>query len=295
MVVKNAGRRLDRFVADNIPEFSRTYLQKLIEDGHITVNRQPVKPGLRLATGDKVEITIPAPETSTLSPEAIPLQIVYEDNDILVINKPPGMTTHPSPGQTKHTLVNAILSHYPHLADLGDTLRPGIVHRLDKDTSGLIIIAKNTKAQLNLISQFKERTVQKTYLALVQGHLTPEEGVIEANIGRHPGDRKRMAVVASGNPARSAYKVLRYIRNYTYLEVKPETGRTHQIRVHLSAIGFPIIGDSTYGVKSPFLKRQFLHAHKISFRLPATGETIEFHSELPEDLKHALSAVGDSR
>jgi len=263
-------------------------LQKLIEDGRITVNGRCAKSGLKLEAGDKVEIMIPPPTTGTLLPEPIPLRIVYEDNDLLVVDKPPGLTTHPSPGRTEHTLINAILAYYPRLAELGDTLRPGIVHRLDKDTSGLIIIAKNSRAQLDLINQFRERTIKKVYLALVKGHLTPEQGIIEAPVGRHSGDRTKMAVVNSGRPARSEYKVVKYIDGYSLLEVRPETGRTHQIRVHLSAIGFPVVGDAAYGEKSPHLKRQFLHAHRLQFKLPATGETVEFKSELPEDLKQAL-------
>jgi len=295
MVVESSGTRLDKFVAANCPDYSRTYLQKLIEEGRITVNGRPAKPGLRLEAGNKINIIIPAPSPTALSPEAIPLRIIYEDNDLLVVDKPPGLTTHPAPGQTEHTLINAILSYYPGLAGMGDTLRPGIVHRLDKDTSGLIIIAKNTKAQLNLVNQFKERTVKKVYLTLVKGHLTPEQGIIEAPIGRHPVDRIRMAVTTSGRPARSEYKVIKYLGDYTLLEVRPETGRTHQIRVHLAAIGFPVVGDGTYGEKSPYLKRQFLHAHRIKFKLPSTGETVELKSELPEDLQQALQAIEDRR
>jgi 23S rRNA pseudouridine1911/1915/1917 synthase len=175
---------------------------------------------------------------------------------------------------------------------MGDSLRPGIVHRLDKDTSGLIIVAKNSQAQINLINQFKIRSVSKMYLTLVKGHLTPEQGIIEAPIGRDPADRKRMAVVTAGRPARSEYKVVKYLKGYTLLEVKPETGRTHQIRVHLSAIGYPVVGDGVYGVKVTFLKRQFLHAYRLSFNLPATGERVEFKSELPEDLEEALKSLG---
>jgi 23S rRNA pseudouridine1911/1915/1917 synthase len=288
---ESSGMRLDKFVVVNCPGYSRTYLQKLIEEGSIKVNGCSAKPRLKLETGNRVDITIPPTSPGTLSPEAIPLRIVYEDNDLLVVDKPPGMTTHPSPGQTEHTLINAILSYYPRLAELGDTLRPGIVHRLDKDTSGIIIIAKNTRAQLHLINQFKERIVKKVYLTLVKGHLTPEEGTIEAPVGRHPGDRTKMAVVSYGRPARSTYKVVKYINGYTFLEVRPETGRTHQIRVHFSAIGYPVVGDAVYGEKSLYLKRQFLHAHRLKFKLPSTGEMIELKSELPEDLKQALDNI----
>jgi 23S rRNA pseudouridine1911/1915/1917 synthase len=291
-VVDEPGVRLDRFISTRYHEFSRTYLQKLINEGSVRVNGKAVKPGIKLDIGDRVEVSIPPPAPSPLSPEAIPVKVVYEDDDLLVVDKPHGLTTHPSPGQTGHTLVNALLSYYPKLAEMGDSLRPGIVHRLDKDTSGLIIVAKNSQAQLNLINQFKNHSVKKTYLTLVKGHLTPEQGIIEAPIGRDPADRKRMAVVTAGKPARSEYKVVKYLKGYTLLEVKPETGRTHQIRVHLSAIGYPVVGDGVYGVKVPFLKRQFLHAYRLSFNLPVSGERVEFKSELPEDVEEALKSLG---
>ena len=183
-VVDEPGIRLDRFISTHYPEFSRTYLQKLINEGHVSVNGKAIKPGIKLDIGDRVEVSIPTPPPSPLSPEAIPVKVVYEDDDFLVVDKPAGLTTHPSPGQTGHTLVNAFLSYYPRLAEMGDSLRPGIVHRLDKDTSGLIIMAKNTQAQLKLINQFRIHSVTKTYLTLVKGHLVPGQGIIEAPIGR---------------------------------------------------------------------------------------------------------------
>jgi 23S rRNA pseudouridine1911/1915/1917 synthase len=289
--VTEAGSRLDKYLAMHCPGLSRTYLQKLVREGLVTVNGHPAKSGLKLETGDRISVNVPASPTNPLSPEAIPLKIVYEDDDIIVIDKPAGMTTHPSPGQTAHTLINALIAYYPKLAEMGSSFRPGIVHRLDRDTSGLIIVAKNTAAQMNLINQFKDRAVHKTYLTLVQGHLIPDRGIIEAPIGRDTGDRKRMAVVTSGRPARSEYAVVKYYKGYTLLEVKPETGRTHQIRVHLAAIGYPVVGDAVYGVKSPFLKRQFLHAHHLGFRLPGTGEQVEFESELPDELATVLNQL----
>ena len=199
------------------------------------------------------------------------------------------MTVHPAPGHYEHTLVNAILAHLPDLEEV-ETHRPGIVHRLDKDTSGLIIVAKNETAHMKLADQFKSRTVTKTYLALVQGHLSPEEGIIEAGIGRHPRDRKRMAVTSRGRkPVLNTG--LFNTDNFTLLEVKPRTGRTHQIRVHLAAIGFPVVGDATYGSKSDFLSRQFLHAHKLAFSLPSRGKCVEFQSDLPPDLMKALEEI----
>jgi len=208
-----------------------------------------------------------------------------------VIDKPAGLAVHPAPGHPGHTLVNAVLFHFPHLADIGDSLRPGIVHRLDKDTSGLMLVAKNRIAQANLINQFKARSVSKAYLALVKGHLTPERGVIEAEIGRDPRNRKRMAVVSGGREARTEYQVVQYTGDYTLLEIRPETGRTHQIRVHLVAIGYPVVGDSVYGVKSPHLSRQFLHACRLGFKLPSIGEYAEFTSQLPPDLQQALRDI----
>ncbi|MBN1367872.1 MAG: RluA family pseudouridine synthase [Dehalococcoidales bacterium] len=291
LIVNEPGIRLDRFLSTRYPEYSRTYLQKLISEELVTVNGKTVKSGFKLNINDTVIVSIPALPPSPLAPEAIPVTIVYEDDDLLVVDKPAGLTTHPSPGQTEHTLVNAVLSYYPRLAEMGDSLRPGIVHRLDKDTSGLIIIAKTNQAQLKLIEQFRVRSVSKTYLTLVKGHLTPEKGIIEAPIGRSPSDRKKMAVVNDGKPACSEYKVVKYYKGYTLLEVKPETGRTHQIRVHLSAIGYPMAGDGVYGVKVPFLKRQFLHAHRLSFNLPFSGERVEFKSELPDDLEKALEGL----
>ena len=290
-VVEKPGVRLDRYVVEKCPELSRTQAQKLIADGNITVNDHVAKAGLKLHAGDRVNITLPPPPPSPLSPEAIPLNIIYEDNDLLVIDKPAGLAIHPAPGHPSHTLVNAILSYLPNLPDIDGSLRPGIVHRLDKDASGVMVVAKNSLAQANLINQFKARSVVKAYLALVKGHLTPEEGVIEAPIGRDPRNRKRMAVVAEGKEARTNYYVVKYIGDYTLVEVRPETGRTHQIRVHLSAIGYPVVGDSVYGVKSPHLSRQFLHACRLGFKLPSTGEYREFTSDLPPDLEQALEDI----
>jgi len=228
-----------------------------------------------------------------LLPEAIPLNILYDDDDLLVIDKPAGLTVHPAPGHPSHTLANAILFYLSDLPNAGNWRRPGIVHRLDKDTSGVMLVAKNSVAQLNLAAQFKARSIVKAYLVLVKGHLVPEDGVIEAPIGRDRRHRERMAVVAEGKgrEALTQYHVVHYIDNYTLLEVRPETGRTHQIRVHLAAIGYPVVGDKVYGVKSPHLSRQFLHASCLGFTLPSTGEYVEFQSELPPDLAQALKDI----
>ena len=283
--------RLDKYVCQKLPELSRTRVQKLIADGHITVNDQLAKPGLKINIGDKLKIVIPPTPPSRLVPEAMPLNILYEDDDLLVVDKPAGLTVHPAPGHPSHTLMNALLSHFPHLADISNSLRPGIVHRLDKDTSGVMLVAKNSSAQIHLAEQFKSRSVTKAYMVLVKGKLTPEAGIIEAAIGRDPRHRQRMAVVAGGREARTEYRVVKYIGDYTLLEVMPETGRTHQIRVHLAAIGFPVVGDKIYGVKSPYLDRQFMHACRLGFSLPSTGKYVEFKSELPPDLEQALKDI----
>jgi 23S rRNA pseudouridine1911/1915/1917 synthase len=283
--------RLDRFVVEACPELSRTHAQKLIADGHVTVNGQEARASLKLKAGDTVNVYIPPEPPSPLTPEDISLNILYEDDDLMVVDKPPGLAVHPAPGHPSHTLVNAVLAHLPELVEAGD-LRPGIVHRLDKDTSGLMLVAKNRSAQANLSGQFQARTVKKAYLVLVRGKLEPESGAIEAAIGRDPHHRQRMAVVSKGREARTEYRVLKHLGNSTLLEIRPMTGRTHQIRVHLAAIGHPVMGDATYGVTSPHLSRQFLHASRLGFNLPSTGEYVEFTSPLPPDLEQALKEIG---
>lgn len=292
--VERPGVRLDKYVAENCPELSRTQAQKLIADGHVTVNDVMARAGLKLSTGDRIKVSIPPEEPGTLLPESIPFGILYEDGDVLVIDKPAGLPVHPAPGHPGHTLVNGLLAYLSTLPDTGDALRPGIVHRLDMDTSGVMLVAKNRVAHAHLAEQFKSRSVAKVYLALVRGRLSPEDGAIEAPIGRDPRNRKRMAVVTEhrGRQARTGYHVVRYTDSYTLLEVAPETGRTHQIRVHLAAIGHPVVGDTTYGVSSPHLSRQFLHSSRLGFHLPGTGEHVEFESELPADLQQALEAIG---
>ena len=292
-IVETSGNRLDKFVSENCPELSRSQAQKLIDDGFVVVNGLMVKASHKTEIGEKIEVTIPPPSIVGLLPEAIPVKIIYEDDDLLVIDKPAGLTVHPAPGHPSHTLVNAVLSHLNEIEDEGDVTRPGIVHRLDKDTSGVMLVAKNNVALANLADQFKARTVKKTYITLVKGILRPDKGVIDAPIGRDSGDRKKMAVTGEsrGRAARTNYRVVRYIGKNSLLEINPETGRTHQIRVHLAAIGYPVFGDITYGKKSAFLNRQFLHAHKIGFNLPATGKWVEFESPLPEDLQKALKEL----
>jgi 23S rRNA pseudouridine1911/1915/1917 synthase len=283
--------RLDKFLTRNCSGISRSQLQKQISGGQVTVNGVAItKAGHQLAPGDRIELSILPPAPSPLEAEALPLKIVYEDADILVLDKPAGLTVHPAPGHRAHTLLNAVLAHCPGVADIG-SLRPGIVHRLDKDTSGLIVIAKNAAAQTDLMEQFRGRRVRKVYLALVQGQVLPEEGIIDAPLGRDSGDRTHMAITAHGRAARSRYKVVRYLRGYTLLEVTIETGRTHQIRVHLAAIGYPIVGDAAYGVKISGLVRQFLHAAHLAIDRPGGGPPVEFNSPLPEDLAAVLARL----
>ena len=291
LTVDAPGERLDRFVAARCPGLSRTHAQELIEAGLVTVNGRPARSSLKPGPGDIVQVTVPDEPPSRLQPEKMPLNIVYEDSEVLVIDKPAGLTVHPAPGHPGHTLANAILNYLPALAEDTASLRAGLVHRLDRDTSGLLVVAKNRAAQADLSDQFKSRTVSKSYLVLVRGRLSPESGAIEANIGRDPRKRQRMAVVAGGREARTGYRVLRYVRGYSLLEIKPETGRTHQIRVHLAAIGFPVVGDATYGVRSPHVARQFLHASRLGFRLPSSGRYVEFESPLPPDLARALEEI----
>jgi 23S rRNA pseudouridine1911/1915/1917 synthase len=292
LIVDKAGLRLDRYISQTCAELTRSYIQKLIEERRVTINSKAVKPSHKPKVGDVIIINVPPPSPSpALIPQEIPLSIIYEDNDLMVVDKPSDMTVYPAPGHPSCTLMNAILAHCPDISTIDSSVRPGIVHRLDKDTSGLMVVAKNKAAQLNLAAQLKRRTILKKYLVLVKGRPSPEEGVIEAPIGRHPKDRKRMAVVPQGREARTSYRVMRHFKGYSLLEVTPHTGRTHQIRVHFSTIGCPVAGDPFYGVRSPYLKRQFLHAFLLGFKLPSTGEYAEFKSELPAELQQVLERL----
>jgi len=289
--ITESAIRLDKYLAREYPKLSRASLQKLIGQGCILVNEGRAKPNQKLNLGDEVYVMLPPPEQVSLVAEHIPVDVIYEDNELLVICKPAGLVVHPSPGHTTHTLVNALLAHCPDLSKFEDAMRPGIVHRLDRDTSGLMIIAKNSSAQQCLINQFKARSVSKGYLVLVKGKLAPGQGIIDAPIGRDPSNRKRMAVVADGRQARTRYKVKEYLDGYTLLDITTDTGRTHQIRVHLLAIGYPVVGDPVYGIRSAYVKRQFVHAYKLGFHLPASGEYREFTCELPSDLQRAMELI----
>ncbi|NQT49051.1 MAG: RluA family pseudouridine synthase [Chloroflexi bacterium] len=289
IVVDKADLRLDKYISQSFEGLTRSYLQKLIDEGRITVNDRIAKPSHKPRLGDVILIHLPPPPTPpALIPEDIPLTIVYENDDILVIDKPADITVHPAPGHASHTLMNAILAHCPDVTAIDSSLRPGIVHRLDKDTSGLMVVAKNKTAHLKLATQMKNRRVIKRYLVLVKGRPSPEKGSINAPIGRHPRDRKRMAVVPNGREAHTFYQVVQHLAPYTLIEATLHTGRTHQIRVHFSSIGCPVAGDPVYGVRIPGLGRQFLHAFLLGFNLPSTGEYVEFRSELPSELQQVL-------
>ena len=287
-----AVRRLDRFLAEQVPDLSRSEIQRLIAEGHVTVDRAGAMPATKLGPGRRVSLTIPDPVESDLVPEEIPLNVVHQDSDILVVDKAAGMTVHPAPGHQSRTLANAVLALCPDLRGIGGTLRPGIVHRLDKNTSGLMVVAKNQQAHTRLSSQLKARRFKKVYIALVHGRLSPAEAVIEAPIGRDPRNRKRMAVVADGRAAVTRYSVLERRGGYSLVEARPVTGRTHQIRVHLASLGHPLAGDALYGRAEPDFDRHFLHAQVLGFEHPSTGEPVEFRTELPPELQTFLDRVG---
>lgn len=286
----NIGKRLDMFVLENMPELTRSRIKGLIETGEIRVNGDIKKSGYSLKNNDFISVNIlPAVELS-LEPYEYPLDIIYEDNDLAIINKPCGMVTHPAPGSPKDTLVNALIYNLDNLSDINGVIRPGIVHRLDKDTSGLIIVAKSNKAHLSLSSQIASKECHRNYIALVDGVIKSNDGVIIANIDRNKKDRKLMAVSRdSGRYAETHYKVLERYKKYCLVEYELKTGRTHQIRVHSKHIGHPIVGDLQYGGSTKLYdKGQLLHAYKISFTHPQTGEFMEFTADLPNYFKDIL-------
>jgi len=289
-------QRLDKYLTACLPELSRTRLQNLIKDGWVKVNGETVrKAGFLLEGRAHLEVRLPPAEPSNLAPEAIPLQVVFENPDVLVINKPAGMVVHPSPGHSSGTLVHAVLAHAPEMEGVGGVLRPGVVHRLDRDTSGLILLARNDAAHHWLQDQFRNRQVHKVYLALVDGRPPTPVGRIEAPIGRHSSHRQLMAVTQAdkGREAISEYRTLRDFAAHTLLEVYPQTGRTHQIRLHLKFIGCPVTGDTVYGRKHPTLPldRHFLHAARLSVVLPGETAPRTFEAPLPADLQRILDSL----
>ncbi|MBI4199275.1 MAG: RluA family pseudouridine synthase [Chloroflexi bacterium] len=294
LVCDAPGERVDSYVARQRADLSRSQVQRLAHDGLLRVNGRPARASIRLKAGDLVELLVPEPPANLAMAEPMPLQVVYQDPDVVVIDKPPGLTVHPAPGHPRGTLVNALLARYPELRGVGDATRPGLVHRLDADTSGLLVVARTEAARLNLARQIEKHSVRKVYLALVRGYPDPPEGLIEAPVGRDPKNRKRMAVVPGGRSATTEYRRLQRFRGFTLLEVVPRTGRTHQIRVHLASLGHPVAGDKVYGGRVPFLDRQFLHAYRLGFRLPRSGEYVEFTSPLPEELEEVLGALSEA-
>lgn len=287
------GRRLDVYLAGEEEELTRTYIQKLIAGGLVQVNGIPQKPNYRVKEGDEITVEIPPPQELELKPEPIPLDIYYEDEDVIVVNKPRGMVVHPAEGNYTGTLVNALLYHCRDLSGINGILRPGIVHRLDKDTSGLLMVAKNDYAHLNLAEQLKNRQVERRYWALVHGVVKEKKGLVDAPVGRDPRNRKKMAVVESGKRAVTRYEVLWTAEGYSFLELNLETGRTHQIRVHMSYIGHPLVGDLVYGPSRPHfgLNGQFLHAYRLGFVHPRNGNFLRFESPLPAELASILENI----
>ena len=296
------GERLDKFLAGRYPAVSRGAMQRLIEQGHIQVNARPARPTQTPRAGDVVVVHFPEARPATARPEDIPLDVLFEDSDLLVLNKAPGIVVHPAAGNEEHTLVNALLHHCQgQLSGIGGVARPGIVHRLDKETSGCLVVAKNDTTHLALSAQFAGREVEKVYHAIVCGMVTPDKGDIRAAIARHPTHRKRMAVTdGSGREAWTSYRVLEGLREATLVEVLLHTGRTHQVRVHFKHLGFPIVGDATYGNRQNkrlteltgyIAPRQMLHAHKLAFQHPHTGKSVSFDAPWPEDFREALAAL----
>jgi len=308
------GERLDRFLAAAQTDLSRSRLKGLIEAGRVHVNGQPVRAAQRLREGDRVRIELPDPEPSALTPEALPLSMVYEDADLAVLDKPAGLVVHPGAGVRSGTLVHALLHRYPEIAAVGGPGRPGIVHRLDKDTSGLLVVARSLRAYRELVEALRARTVRRTYAALVWGEPGASAGVIETALGRHPKERKMMAVVQrGGKPARTRWRVVERLGVASRLEVTLDTGRTHQIRVHMAHLGHPVVGDAVYGGRGKkllslcqsqrslaaellkSLPRQALHASALELTHPVTGTRLSFESPLPEDFERALGLLRATR
>jgi 23S rRNA pseudouridine1911/1915/1917 synthase len=299
-----AGSRLDAYLAAQIEHWSRARLQRLIEAEDVLVNGKPSKPSYKLRENDELEVELTAPPTASFTPEPIPIEVVYEDETLVVVNKPAGIVVHPAAGIHSGTLANALAFHFQQLPDSGAGLRPGIVHRLDRDTSGLLVVAKTDAALEHLSDQFRDRTVFKSYVALVHGRMNVESGKIDQPLARDPANRTRMAVVRGGRSALSLFRVRQRFERFTLLDVELKTGRTHQIRVHLAWLKHPVVGDETYGggrdntIQDARLRahvrnlgRHFLHAEKLAFTHPQTGKRVEFNSPLPPELAELLTVI----
>ena len=294
-IQENQQIRLDKYLSEQFPEQTRSYLQKLIKEEQVLVNGKNVKSGYQLSKGDEVFVNIPEPKELNVEPQDMNLDIVYEDSDVILVNKPKGMVVHPAPGHTTDTLVNGLLYHCKdQLSGINGVARPGIVHRIDRDTTGILIVCKNDASHNCIAAQLKEHSINRRYRALVHGNLKDDYGTIEGAIGRHPIDRKKMAInEKNGKPAITHYTVLERFGSYTLIECKLETGRTHQIRVHMSSIGHPLVGDEVYGpAKCPFkLQGQCLHAMVLGFVHPKTAEYMEFSADLPEYFEELLKKI----
>jgi len=295
---QEASCRLDVYLTGLLDGVSRSRVAQLIKDGTVLVNGKKVKAGYSLEEGDVVTYAIPEEKPLEVKAENIPLDIFYEDHDVIVVNKPRGMVVHPAPGTSEHTLVNALMAHCTDLSGINGVLRPGIVHRIDKDTSGLLLVAKNDAAHKSLAEQLKEHSIRRIYQAIVCGMVAEPEGIVDCPIGRHPSERKKMAVTEKNSKsAVTHYRVLERFPGYSLIEAKLETGRTHQIRVHMKYIGYPLLGDPLYGkgAKNPFFfEGQALHAKTIGFVHPSTGEYMEFSADLPEDMQSVLGILEKS-
>lgn len=290
--VSKSNVRLDKYIAEQIPDLSRTRIKELIKSKNILVNNHLEKVSYKVNLEDQIKVTVPPKEPLNVKPENIPLDIIYEDNDVIVVNKPQGMVVHPAAGHPDHTLVNALLYHTRDLASSPEGFRPGIVHRIDKDTSGLLMIAKNAKARESLEHQLATKTNKRLYLAIVHGNFGEESGTIDAPIGRNPHDRKKMGVVETGKEAITHFKVLEQFKNYSLIQCQLETGRTHQIRVHLSYIGHPVAGDPLYGPRKTLNGNgQFLHAQVLGFKHPSSGKWLEFEIDPPKIFKKRLAEL----
>ena len=288
---EDAGKRLDAFLAEALPELTRSAAARLCQEGQVTAGGKPLAKNARLTGCETIAVTLPDPEPMEAVAQDIPLDVVYEDADVIVVNKPKGLVVHPAPGHPDGTLVNALLHHCgDSLSGVGGALRPGIVHRIDRDTSGLIIAAKNDFAHQSLSAQLQDHTLARIYRCIVAGNLREDTGTVDAPIGRCPTDRKKMAVVANGRSAVTHWTVLERFQGFTYVECRLETGRTHQIRVHMASIGHPILGDTVYGAKKavPGLRGQCLHAVGLRFLHPRTGEAVELWCDLPEEFQAQL-------
>lgn len=290
------GERIDKVIAELNEQWSRSQVQQWLKEGHVLVNGKAVKPNYKCHVDDEVVISIPSPEPLDVAPEPIPLDIYYEDADVLVVNKPRGMVVHPAPGHMHGTLVNALLAHCQDLSGINGVLRPGIVHRIDKDTSGLLMIAKNDLAHESLVNQLVNKTVTRKYVAIVHGVIPHDYGTIDAPIGRDPRDRQSMAVVENGKEAVTHFRVLERFEHYTFLECQLETGRTHQIRVHMKYIGYPLAGDPKYGPRKTLpIDGQALHAGVLGFHHPRTGEYFQFEAPIPHEFERLLDMLRNNR